>query len=102
MEAALASIESLNEEEHFTYTNVAKIYNVDRSTLSRRHRKVQAPKAEQAINQQLLSLHQEEELIRYIIRLTERGLHHKRDEHKFRKEGREKGGRKGVGGQICS
>jgi hypothetical protein len=34
MEAALASIESLDEEEHFTYTNVAKMYNVDRSTLS--------------------------------------------------------------------
>jgi hypothetical protein len=57
MEAALALIESLDEGEHFTYTNVAKSYNVDRSTLSRRHRKVQAPKAEQAINQQLLSPH---------------------------------------------
>jgi hypothetical protein len=74
MEAALASIESLDEGENFTYPDVAKIYNVDRSTLSRRHRKVQAPKAEQAINQRLLSPHQEEELVRYIIRLTERGL----------------------------
>jgi hypothetical protein len=74
MEAALASIESLDEGEHFTYTNVAKFYKVDRSTLSRRYRKVQAPKAEQAINQQLLSPHQEKELVRCIIRLTERGL----------------------------
>jgi hypothetical protein len=74
MEAALASIESLDEGGHFKYTNVAKIYNMDRSTLSQRHRKVQAPKAEQAINQQLLSPHQEEELVQYIIRLTERGL----------------------------
>jgi hypothetical protein len=49
METALVSIESLDEGEHFTYTNVAKIHNVDRSTLYRRHRKVQAPKAEQAI-----------------------------------------------------
>jgi hypothetical protein len=63
MEAALASIESLDEGEHFTYTNVTKFYKVDRSTLSRRYRKVQAPKAEQAINQQLLSPHQEKERV---------------------------------------
>jgi hypothetical protein len=36
--------------------------------------KVQAPKAEQAINQQLLGPHQEEQLVQYIIRLTERDL----------------------------
>jgi hypothetical protein len=74
MEAALALIKSLDEGEHFTYTNIAKIYNVNRSTLSRRHRKIQAPKDEQATSQQLLSPGQEEELVRYIIRLTERGL----------------------------
>jgi hypothetical protein len=50
MEAEVASIESLDEEEHFTNTNVAKIYNVDRSTLSQKHRKILASKAEQAIN----------------------------------------------------
>jgi hypothetical protein len=57
MEAALALIESLDEGEIFRYTNVAKIYNVDRSTLSQRHRKVQARKAEQAIDWRLLSPH---------------------------------------------
>jgi hypothetical protein len=34
MEATLTSIESLDEGENFTYKNVTKIYNVDRSTLS--------------------------------------------------------------------
>jgi hypothetical protein len=100
MEAALATIESLDEEEHFTYTNVAKIYNVDRSTLSRRHTKVQAPKADQAINQQLKRRSLFDILSDYQID-GERLPTHKRDDYKFCKQGGERGGGKRVGGQIC-
>jgi hypothetical protein len=47
------------KEKKIACTDVAKIYNVNRSTLSRGHRKIQAPKEEQAIN---------------LITLTEKGL----------------------------
>jgi hypothetical protein len=74
METALVSIESLDEGEHFTYTNVAKIHNVDRSTLSRRHRKGQAPKAEQAIQPAISQPTSRGGACSILIRLTERGL----------------------------
>jgi hypothetical protein len=41
IEAALAAIESLEPGEHFTYTEIADKYGVDRTTLSRRYRGVQ-------------------------------------------------------------
>jgi hypothetical protein len=74
MEDALAAIESLGEGEQFTYKEIAHRYSVNRSTLSRRHRGVQRSIEEYAVTRQLLSPHQEEELVKYIIRLTERGL----------------------------
>jgi DNA-binding IclR family transcriptional regulator len=40
MEEALAAIESLGEGEKFTYQEIADRYDVNRSTLSRRHRGV--------------------------------------------------------------
>jgi hypothetical protein len=74
IEEALAAIESLGEDEKFTYQKIADRYSVSRSTLSRRHRGVQRSIKEYAVDLQLLSPQQEEELMRYIIRLTEKGL----------------------------
>jgi hypothetical protein len=74
IEEALAAIESLGEGEKFTYQQIADRYSVDRSTLSRRHRDVQRSMKEYAVTKQLLSPHQEEELVKYIIRLTKRSL----------------------------
>ncbi|KAF1936314.1 hypothetical protein EJ02DRAFT_302008, partial [Clathrospora elynae] len=61
------AIESLDKGEKFTYQAIADIYGVSRTTLSRRHK-------QQAINLQLLSPHQEMELMKYIVGLLERGL----------------------------
>jgi hypothetical protein len=74
MEDALAALESLGEGEKFCYQKITDRYGVNRSTLSRRHRGVQGSMKDHAINLQLLSPQQEEELMKYIIRLTERGL----------------------------
>jgi transcriptional regulator with XRE-family HTH domain len=74
MEDALAAIESLGKGEKFTYQEIADRYGVNRSTLSRRHRGVNRSVQEYAVTKQLLSPHQEEELVKYIIGLTERGL----------------------------
>jgi hypothetical protein len=73
MEEALAAIESLGEGEKLTHTKIAERYSVNRSTLSRRRRGVQRS-MEYAVTKQLLSPHQEEELVKYIIRSIKRGL----------------------------
>jgi hypothetical protein len=74
MEEALAAIESLGRGKKFIYQEIADRYNVNRSILSRRHRGIQCSMKEYAVNKQLLSPHHEEELVKYIIGLTERGL----------------------------
>ncbi|KAF1969250.1 hypothetical protein BU23DRAFT_653264 [Bimuria novae-zelandiae CBS 107.79] len=67
IDEAIAYIDSLALGEKFEYAKVAKIYGVNRITLSRRHRRVQRPRC-------TLSPHQEAELVRYIKELTERRL----------------------------
>ena len=47
IEAALAAIESLEPGERVNYTQIAKEYNVDRTTLSKRHRGVQQSRTTQ-------------------------------------------------------
>jgi hypothetical protein len=74
IEDAIAEIESLEPGEKFTYTAIADKYGVNRCTLSRRYRGCQAPNDAKIINQQLLNPQQEIELVRYIERLTKRGL----------------------------
>ncbi|KAF1965078.1 hypothetical protein BU23DRAFT_490728, partial [Bimuria novae-zelandiae CBS 107.79] len=69
---AIEAIQSLDPGEKFSYRKIAATYGVDRTTLSRRHKRVQAPNKAKNINQQKLNPQQEEELIRYIKRLTER------------------------------
>jgi hypothetical protein len=74
IEAALEAINSLKPGNSINYTKIAKQYGVDRSTLSRRHRGVQRSRNHQYEQQQVLTNQHEKELIRYINKLTERGL----------------------------
>jgi hypothetical protein len=74
MEESLAAMKSPSEGEKFTYQEIADKYDVNRCTLSRRHRGAQRSMEEYAVDKQLLSPHQEEELVKYNIGLTERGL----------------------------
>jgi hypothetical protein len=74
LEAAIAALESLKLGEKINYTQIAKKYGVDRTTLSRRHRGGQAPPSVKHENQRLLNDLQETELVKYIDRLTVRGL----------------------------
>ncbi|KAF2265439.1 hypothetical protein CC78DRAFT_425283, partial [Lojkania enalia] len=79
IEAALSAIESLRLGEDFTYAEVARRFNVDRSTLSRRHRCITGSMAEGCNNKRLLNARQETELIEYINRLCTKGLPSSRD-----------------------
>jgi AraC-like DNA-binding protein len=77
MDPIQAAIEAINLRElgeHFTYKEYAEKFNVDRSTLSRRHRGQTGSMGVKKINQQKLSPQQELELVRCIEDLTKRGL----------------------------
>jgi hypothetical protein len=74
IEAAIAAIESLEPGEDFSYQAVAKKFNINRTTLSRRHQSLQAPRTAQYEHLQKLSPHQEAELVQYIEELTKRSL----------------------------
>jgi hypothetical protein len=74
MKEVLSALGSLSEGEKFCYQKIADRYDVNRFTLSRRHRGVQGLMEDHAINLQLFSPQQEEELVKYVIELTERGL----------------------------
>ena len=74
IQAAIDKIESREPGEDFSYTVVAAKYGINRSTLSRRHWGVTATRAATANSQQKLTLQQEQELVRYIKKLTERRL----------------------------
>ncbi len=71
IEAALAD---LALQESFNYTATAKKFNVNRSTLSRRHRgkTIFVKKSKQTTS--ILSNQQEKELIRYINKLIKRDI----------------------------
>jgi hypothetical protein len=71
---AIAAIERMGDRTSFSYTKVAKNFKVDCSTLARRHKGKQAPRAAKAVLQQKLNSQQKEELIIYIAKLTEREL----------------------------
>ncbi|EUC40877.1 hypothetical protein COCMIDRAFT_77455, partial [Bipolaris oryzae ATCC 44560] len=74
IEAALAAIDALGPGESFTYTEIAKRYGVVRSTLTRRHQGRCASPTTGCQKRQLLHPQQEQALIAYINRLTDRGL----------------------------
>ena len=70
IEKALAALES---QKCPNYGKTARLFGVDRSTLSRRHRGVAGSKEDKISNEKLLSSQQEITLIGYINRLTDRG-----------------------------
>jgi hypothetical protein len=72
--AALAAIKSLKPGEDFSYTKIAERFSVIRSTLTRRHQGATRAREEAYAKSRILGQHQEQELIQYIGRLTERGL----------------------------
>jgi hypothetical protein len=74
IDKALEDVKSCKEGEQFCFTEIADKYGVDRSTLGRRWRGVTGSKEEGYAGQQILSPQQETELVRYIEKLTKRGL----------------------------
>jgi hypothetical protein len=73
-EDALAEIESLGSMDSICYTNMAKRNGFWRSTLTRRHQAATLSNASKSINERKLDEQQEQELVRYIARLTRQGL----------------------------
>jgi hypothetical protein len=67
---ALAAIEAHELREKVVYQKYATKYNVNRSTLSRRHRRVWQSREDYIASQQCLTPAQELELVEYIKTLT--------------------------------
>lgn len=74
LEEALAELDSLKPGEHFSYQALAKKHGCVRSTLTRRHRGLNASRATKARRQRLLHPRDEVEVVQYIRGLTERHL----------------------------
>jgi transposase len=74
IQEAIEHLESREAEDKFSYREVAKMFGVDRNTLSRRHRGVQRSHRAQAQHQLGLSPQQEEEFVKYIEKCTRDGL----------------------------
>ena len=69
-----AALADLGTQEVPNFGGTAKKYNVNRITLTRRFRKIQGTRQEAAAQcRQLLKPVQEEVLVQYIIKLTNRG-----------------------------
>ncbi len=71
IEAALAD---LALQDSFNYTATAKKFNINRSTLSRRHRSKTTFVKKSKQTTSIISNQQEKELIRYINKLIERDI----------------------------
>jgi hypothetical protein len=67
---ALAAIEVQGPEEKLVYQRIADQYGVDRSTLARRHKRVQVSQEVKQSSQQKLTPQQEAELVKDIEELT--------------------------------
>ena len=74
IQEAIEYIESCEPGASFSYRKVAKKFNIDRTTLSRRHQGFQRTRDEEALERQLLNPQQELELVQYIEKCTRRGL----------------------------
>ncbi|KAF2820895.1 hypothetical protein CC86DRAFT_374168 [Ophiobolus disseminans] len=71
---AITAIELKAPGEELSYRAVAEMFNVDRTTLSRRHRGRQSSRDTQMAHQHKINAEQEAELVQYINDLTERAL----------------------------
>ena len=74
IDAALAFIDSLSPDDHINITKIAKQFECDRSTLSKRYRGKTGPRNTQYQNQRNLNDQQEKALVKYIDGLCARGL----------------------------
>lgn len=74
IEKKIAEIESQGPNAPFCYRAVAKKTRVEKTTLARRHRGKTHTFAEGVASQQLLNPQQEDELVKYIQGLSDRGL----------------------------
>ena len=68
------ALEELKSQEHPHYTDTAKAFGVDRTTLSRRHRGLTASRGVSTDGPRLLTNQQEKTLTEYINKLTQRGF----------------------------
>ena len=69
---ALQQIDNLKPNEKISYRRTAKNARCDRTTLSRRHRGVQVDVNTKNVRQRKVTPQQEDNLVQYIIGLTER------------------------------
>ena len=74
LEAAIKDAEAANAAGELVYQKIADKHGVDRSTLSRNHRRVSGSVEQKNINQQHLTPEEEAELVAYIDDLTEQHL----------------------------
>jgi transposase len=74
IDEAIRYLESREAGDNFSYRQVAKMFGVDRTTLSRRHKGVQGSREAKIANQQRLNPQQEEEVCSHIERATRDGL----------------------------
>ncbi len=74
IDAALASLASLESGDQINIIKTARKFESDRSTLFRRYRGVTAPRETQYQNQRNLNDQQEKFLVEYIDRLCTRAL----------------------------
>ena len=74
IQEAIEYIESRKARDSFLYRQVLKIFGVNRTTLSRRHKGSQGTREAKIANQQRLNPQQEEELCRHIEGATRDGL----------------------------
>jgi hypothetical protein len=76
---ALRQIDNLKPGEKISYSKIADNSRCSRSTLARHHQGLQADRDTKILNQLKVSPQQENELVQYIIRLTERSSPPTRD-----------------------
>jgi hypothetical protein len=74
IDLALEYLHSLNPEEKINYTQIAKKFGVDRSTLSRRYRQVNGSKEDKYYAQALLNKEQSAVLITLVNELAKHGV----------------------------
>ena len=75
IEAALGYINSLEPGEKINYTKIAERFGISRPTLSKRHCSVQGSQKDQYESQRILNNQQAKKLIKWINKLTDRGLY---------------------------
>ena len=74
MDAIATALETLKLQDKKNISATAKLYRVDRSTLSRRYNGVSDPVAVKNQKQQLLNPQQEKDLVKYINKLTDTSI----------------------------